>query len=85
MAHQRKPRGTPSSHLGRGGANATYSPGDLARVLGISRNGVYAALRSGKIPHIRIGRRFVIPKAAVDSWFHSIGQQTSMEQRQALL
>ena len=51
--------------------NVTYSPGDLARLLGIARNGVYSALRSGKIPHIRIGRRFVIPRAAVDAWLAS--------------
>jgi excisionase family DNA binding protein len=55
----------------------TYTPDALARVLGVARNTVYAALRNGRIPHIRIGRRFVIPKAAVDAWFASIGEQTS--------
>src|SRR5580658_6478874 len=30
----------------------TYTPGELARLLGIARNGVYSALRNGKIPHI---------------------------------
>jgi excisionase family DNA binding protein len=85
MTHQRKPKGTPSSQVGQVGATATYSPDDLARILGISRNGVYAGLRNGKIPHIRIGRRFVIPKAAVDSWFLSIGQETSRNQWQGLV
>ena len=50
---------------------ATYKRAELARILGIARNGVYAALRNGKIPHIRIGRRFVIPRAAVIAWFAS--------------
>lgn len=65
----------------RGGMAATYSVDDLARILGISRNGVYSALRAGNIPHIRIGKRFVIPKAAVDAWFLSVGQQASQDQR----
>jgi excisionase family DNA binding protein len=51
----------------------TYTPGELARLLGIARNGVYSALRNGKIPHIRIGRRFVIPCTAVDAWLASPG------------
>lgn len=50
---------------------ATLKPAELARILGIARNGVYAALRSGKIPHIRIGRRFVIPRSALNAWFAS--------------
>jgi excisionase family DNA binding protein len=54
----------------------TYTPDDLAQILGIARNSVYAALRNGGIPNVRIGRRFVIPKAAIESWFASIGQQT---------
>jgi excisionase family DNA binding protein len=54
---------------------ATYTPGELTRVLGLSRTGVYAALRDGTIPNVRIGRRFVVPKAAVESWFAKIGQQ----------
>jgi excisionase family DNA binding protein len=54
---------------------ATYSPDELARVLGVARNTVYANLRAGKIPHVKMGRRFVIPRAAVDAWFAAVGQQ----------
>lgn len=56
-------------------ASATYTPGELAVILNISRNGVYSALRDGTIPHVRIGRRFVIPRAAVQSWLGSVGHQ----------
>jgi excisionase family DNA binding protein len=55
----------------RGSELATYKAAELARILGIARNGVYAALRSGKIPHLRIGRRFVIPRAALNAWLAS--------------
>jgi excisionase family DNA binding protein len=50
---------------------ATYKPVELARILGIARNSVYDALRSGKIPHVRVGRRFLIPKTAVKAWLAS--------------
>lgn len=56
--------------------SVTYAPDELARALGVSRNTVYTNLRNNRIPHIRMGRRFVIPKAAVDAWLASIGQQT---------
>ena len=36
-------------------ASAIYTPGELARVLGISRNGVYSALRKGTIPTFELG------------------------------
>jgi excisionase family DNA binding protein len=56
---------------------ATYTVNELMRVLGLSRSGVYAALRDGTIPNFRVGRRFVIPKVAVESKFKSMGQHTS--------
>jgi excisionase family DNA binding protein len=69
MEHAKRINGTPRHD--KGDEIATYKPADLARILGIARNGAYAALRNGKIPHIRIGRRFVIPHVAVNAWFAS--------------
>jgi len=34
--------------------------------LGISRNAAYEAVARGEIPSIRIGKRLVVPKAALD-------------------
>ena len=36
---------------------------DTAAVLGLSRNTVYSAIRSGEIPCVRVGRRFLVPTA----------------------
>jgi excisionase family DNA binding protein len=67
---------TPRKRRAKSQSNrATFTPGELTRILGLSRTGVYAALRDGTIPNVRIGRRFVVPKAAVESWFAKIGQQ----------
>ncbi len=38
---------------------------DLCEPLGLSRSSVYAAARSGEIPTLRIGRRILVPTAAV--------------------
>jgi Helix-turn-helix domain len=33
------------------------------RALGIRRSSAYAAIRSGELPHIKIGRRIAVPTA----------------------
>jgi excisionase family DNA binding protein len=33
------------------------------RALGIQRSSAYAAIKSGELPHIRIGRRIAVPTA----------------------
>jgi excisionase family DNA binding protein len=39
---------------------------EAAKVLGMSRNATYEAIKRGEIPVIRFGRRIVIPKAGLD-------------------
>lgn len=51
----------------------TVTPDELAEELGISRGKVYENLRAGLIPHVRLGRRFVIPRIAVDRWLADCG------------
>jgi excisionase family DNA binding protein len=43
----------------------TLSVPDAARVLGIGRALAYRAVRRGEIPSIRIGRRYLVPRAAL--------------------
>jgi excisionase family DNA binding protein len=38
-----------------------------AEVLGISRGLAFAAVRAGEIPHVRIGRRILVPRDALRS------------------
>ncbi len=44
----------------------TISVEEAAALLGISRNTAYEAVRRGEIPSIRIGKRFLIPAAALE-------------------
>ncbi len=43
----------------------TMTVEDAGEALGISRGSAYEAARSGQIPTIRIGRRLVVPTAAL--------------------
>jgi excisionase family DNA binding protein len=48
---------------------------DLAADLGLSRQATYAGLRQKTIPNIRVGRRFIIPRAAIAEWLRTAGQE----------
>ena len=44
----------------------TYSIEEAARLLGVGRNQGYEAARTKQIPVIKIGKRLLVPKAALD-------------------
>ena len=44
----------------------TYDVEEAGRLLGIGRNQAYEAAKRGDFPTIRIGKRVLIPKAALD-------------------
>ena len=44
----------------------TYSVPEAGKMLGVGRNAAYQAVRRGEIPVIQIGRRLVVPKAALE-------------------
>ncbi|MGA2186258.1 MAG: helix-turn-helix domain-containing protein [Bryobacteraceae bacterium] len=63
-----------------GSANAnteklTLSVAETMQVLGIGRNSVYEAIRQRQIPALKIGRRIVIPRAALQRLLEGAGQK----------
>jgi excisionase family DNA binding protein len=44
----------------------TLTVEQAAEVLGVGRNSAYEAVRRGEIPVVRIGRRLVVPRAALE-------------------
>lgn len=52
----------------------TMTVAELGRLLGISRKTVYEAAARGEIPHLRVGRRVIFPRAAVERWFALQGE-----------
>ncbi len=45
---------------------ATFSVPEAGKVLGIGRNAAYEAARKGQIPTIRVGKRVLVPRAALE-------------------
>jgi excisionase family DNA binding protein len=63
------------------GGNQTYhSVAALAQDIGLSERSTRSALRRGEIPHIRVGRRFILPRAAIAAWLRSAGRSHQAEQ-----
>jgi excisionase family DNA binding protein len=49
----------------------------LAKELGISRQTAYVNLNNGTIPSIRLGKRFILPKSAIQSWLQNAGSMVT--------
>lgn len=61
---------------GTGESRLVYSVEEAGKLLGLGRSGAYEAVRRGDIPTIRIGRRWLVPKAALDSMLSTFGQNS---------
>ena len=48
-----------------------YTVEETRALLGLSRTLVYEAIRRGEIPSIRVGRRILIPRAALERLLES--------------
>jgi excisionase family DNA binding protein len=49
----------------------------LAQDIGMCERSTREALRRNEIPHIRIGKRYILPRAAIQDWLRNAGQQTT--------
>ena len=57
-------------HSGR----LTLTVDEVAEILGIARHSAYRACHQGELPVIRVGKRFLIPKAALDRMLTEAGK-----------
>ena len=48
-----------------------YSAKEASEILGVSVGAVYDGIAQHQIPAVRIGRRILISKAALDKWLQS--------------
>ena len=44
----------------------TFTVPEVAKVLGIGRSAAYEAARTGQIPTIKIGKRILVPRVALE-------------------
>jgi excisionase family DNA binding protein len=59
----------------RTNSNVYKSVDELAETLGVSRASIYAGLKTGEIPAIRWGRRYILPRAAIAEWLRTAGNR----------
>ena len=57
-----------------------YSPGELAKALGISKTYAYSLVRDGRIRSIRVGSRWLIPVREVEAFLRSKGAEEEVTQ-----
>jgi len=55
---------------------ATVKVEEAARILGIGRQTAYELARQGKIPVLRLGKRLVVPKVALERMLAEAGRET---------
>jgi excisionase family DNA binding protein len=49
---------------------------EAGRLLGLSRNGTYEAIRRGEIPNVKIGNRILVPRGALLRLLDDVALQT---------
>ena len=52
-------------------SNVVMSVDECAKVLGIARGSVYRGIIANSIPHIRVGKRILIPRKSLDALLES--------------
>ena len=53
---------------------ACLNPSDVMAILGLGRTVTYRELRKGNIPSIRMGKKRIIPRVALENWLASGGK-----------
>ncbi|MGA2669909.1 MAG: helix-turn-helix domain-containing protein [Dehalococcoidia bacterium] len=52
----------------------TYDVKTAAKLLGLSKNSAYQACLTGEIPHLKIGKRILIPRARLEQMLNEAGK-----------
>lgn len=50
----------------------TYTVAEVAAKLDVSIDAIYDECRRGRFPHVRIGRRVVIPRRRFEAWLNGL-------------
>ena len=54
---------------------AVYTVIEVAQLLSLSRGTAYALVRDGTIPALRLGGRWVVPRARFHAWLDSLDEE----------
>jgi excisionase family DNA binding protein len=54
---------------------AVYTVSEVAQLLSLSRGTAYALVRDGTIPALRLGGRWVVPRARLHAWLDNLDKE----------
>ena len=54
----------------------TLTVKETSELLGLSRNSTYQGILTGEIPHLKVGKRILIPRAALEKLLAEAGNKT---------
>jgi excisionase family DNA binding protein len=63
---------TPDKQLAN---RAVYTVPEVAQLLSLSRGTAYALVRDGTIPALRLGGRWIVPRARFHAWLNSLDDE----------
>jgi excisionase family DNA binding protein len=49
-----------------------YTTNEVSELLGIGLNKVYELLSQNVLPHVKVGRKYLIPKRGLEKWLSGI-------------
>ncbi|MCX7746015.1 MAG: helix-turn-helix domain-containing protein [Clostridia bacterium] len=61
-----------------------YTPEETATLLGMGMNKVYELLALGAIPAKKLGRKYLIPKHALEQWLNNSPKEAGLDQENIL-
>ena len=50
------------------GSSLLIGVAEAAQILGISRGLAYQLVQEGRLPHVKLGRRVLVPRKAMEDW-----------------
>ncbi len=75
---QRLELGGPST-----GRRVAYTVREVALLLGLSRGSTYALVREGRIPALRMGGRWIVPKRRFHAWLDARPETAELQSEAA--
>lgn len=61
------------------GERLTLTVSETANLLGLSRNAAYQGVSTGEIPCVKVGKRILIPRLALEKMLAEAGKQYGRE------
>jgi len=60
--------------------NLVYTVKEVSKLLHLSRNSVYQGILTGEIPHVKVGKRILIPRVSLERFLsESIKRKEPMQ------